>query len=105
MKIAVLFGGRSPESDISVITAMQALAALSESEHEVHPVYIKDGIFYTGGMNSVSAFTPFRPEEHTAVTLADGVFCSVKRGKLKREWKPDFALICCHGGGGAKRVL
>lgn len=105
MKIAVLFGGRSPESDISVITAMQALAALSESEHEVHPVYIKDGIFYTGGMNSVSAFTPFRPEEHTAVTLADGVFCSVKRGKLKREWKPDVALICCHGGEGENGVL
>ena len=94
MKIAVLFGGRSPESDISVITAMQALAALSESGHEVHPVYIKDGIFYTGGMNSVSAFTPFRPEEHTAVTLADGVVCSGERGKLTREWSAGGAIIC-----------
>lgn len=105
MKIAVLFGGRSPESDISVITAMQALAALSESEHEVRPFYMCDGVFYTGKLDSVAAFTPFRAEEHTAVALYGGVFCSLRRGKLKREWKPDVALICCHGGEGENGVL
>lgn len=105
MKVAVLFGGRSPESDISVITAMQALAALSESGHDVRPVYIKDGVFYTGKLRSVSDFTPFRAEEHTATVLVDGVFCSLKRGKLKREWKPDVALICCHGGEGENGIL
>ena len=37
-KVALFFGGRSLESDISVITALQTLSALDKSEYEVEPV-------------------------------------------------------------------
>ena len=58
-KIALIFGGRSLESDISVITAMQALAVLRETDFDVTPVYIAaDGGFYADGVDEVSAFTP-----------------------------------------------
>ena len=45
MKIGLLFGGRSYEHDISIITAVETAAALSVS-HEVIPIYAADGCFY-----------------------------------------------------------
>lgn len=104
-KIALIFGGRSLESDISVITALQTLAALGETDYDVAPVYLTEGGFFMKGLDDISAFTPFRPEAHTRVTLADGVFCSLRKNRLKREFRPDAVLICCHGGEGENGVL
>jgi D-alanine-D-alanine ligase len=38
--VAVLFGGRSPEHDVSVVSALQAMNALDTHLYEVLPVYI-----------------------------------------------------------------
>lgn len=47
--IIVAFGGASPEHEVSVLTAMQAMAALEQSKYETVPLYIsKSGIWYTG---------------------------------------------------------
>ena len=47
--IAVFFGGRSTEHEISVISANQAMAAIDRSRYEVIPVYItKQGKWYKG---------------------------------------------------------
>ena len=49
MKIAVFFGGRSTEHEISIISAMQAIAAFDREQYDVIPVYItKDCKMYTG---------------------------------------------------------
>ena len=37
--IAVIYGGNSCEKDISVITAMQAMAALDKNKYKVFPVF------------------------------------------------------------------
>lgn len=48
-KIAVFFGGRSTEHEISVISANQAMAAIPKDKYDVIPVYItKDGKWYSG---------------------------------------------------------
>ncbi len=48
-KIAVFFGGRSPEHDVSVISALQVLGAIDTSAYESFPVYIDPkGTWYTG---------------------------------------------------------
>ncbi|MDE5594489.1 MAG: D-alanine--D-alanine ligase [Muribaculaceae bacterium] len=48
-KIAVFFGGRSTEHEISVISANQAMHAINKDKYEVIPVYItKQGKWYTG---------------------------------------------------------
>lgn len=48
-KIGVFFGGRSTEHEISVISAMQAIAAFNKDKYEIIPVYItKDCKMYTG---------------------------------------------------------
>ena len=44
MNIAVFFGGRSCEHDISIITGVQVLNALGDG-YRVLPVYMKDGGF------------------------------------------------------------
>ncbi len=47
--IAVFFGGRSTEHEISVISANQAMAAIDADKYNVIPVYItKDGRWFTG---------------------------------------------------------
>jgi len=47
--IAVFFGGRSTEHEISVISANQAMAAIDRSQYDVTPVYIsKQGQWFTG---------------------------------------------------------
>lgn len=104
-KVALIFGGRSLESDISVITAMQAFAVLKETEYDVEPFYLYDGDFYTKGVDDISAFTPFEKEKHLRTVMVNGTFCSVKKNRLKREFRPDVALICCHGGEGENGVL
>lgn len=47
--IGVIFGGRSTEHEISVISASQAMAAIDREKYDVTPIYItKQGHWYTG---------------------------------------------------------
>ena len=48
IKLCVLFGGKSVEHEVSVISALQAIASLDPDKYDVIPVYItKDNEFYT----------------------------------------------------------
>lgn len=48
-RVAVLFGGRSAEHEISIITALQAIGAMDTLRYDVIPVYIEPkGKWYTG---------------------------------------------------------
>lgn len=48
-KVGVFFGGRSTEHEISVISAMQAIAAFNTEKYEIVPIYLtKDCKFFTG---------------------------------------------------------
>ena len=49
IRVAVLFGGKSVEHEISVISAVQAMGYLDKEKYELIPVYItKSGKLYTG---------------------------------------------------------
>ena len=49
LKIAVLFGSRTCEHDVSVISGMQAAGALNPGEYEVERVYLsREGAWYVG---------------------------------------------------------
>ena len=49
-RVAVFFGGRSPEHDVSVVTGLQILGAIDQSKYEAHPVYISpEGEWLHGG--------------------------------------------------------
>lgn len=47
--VAVLFGGRSVEHDVSIVTGQQIMAAFPPDRYEIAPVYItRDGRWFTG---------------------------------------------------------
>lgn len=49
IKLAVLFGGKSVEHEISIISALQACEFINREKYEVIPLYMtKEGEFYTG---------------------------------------------------------
>ncbi len=49
VKVGVLFGGRSVEHEISIISAVQAMLAFDTEKYDVVPIYItKDNRFFTG---------------------------------------------------------
>lgn len=49
MNIAVFFGGKSSEHDVSVVTALQMMENLDREKYNIIPIYItRDGDWYTG---------------------------------------------------------
>ncbi len=49
IRVGVIFGGVSPEHEVSVISSLQAAAALNRERYEVIPIYIaKNGWWYSG---------------------------------------------------------
>jgi len=48
-KVAVIFGGKRTEHEISIISAVQAMNNMDEDKYEIIPLYLtKDNAFYTG---------------------------------------------------------
>lgn len=49
ISVGVIFGGRSVEHDVSVVTGQQIMNAFDAERYEVVPIYIsRDGMWYTG---------------------------------------------------------
>ena len=103
-KVAVLFGGKSFENEISILTGVFVLNLLSREEFIPVPVYIHtDGKAYSSAKMSDIDF--FRKEKWTTaerVFFEDGclyAFNSAKK-RIKKVAKIDVALNCCHGGLG-----
>ena len=58
LSIGIVFGGLSPEHEVSIITSLQAAAALDRSRYTPIAVYLaKDGRWYTGpGLLDIEAY-------------------------------------------------
>lgn len=109
-RIAVFFGGRSPEHDVSIVTGLQALQALDRSLFDPFPVYVAlSGVWYVGAALADRSFYIPSPEAVrglTAVTLdcapnpmGTGRLLSKKTGFFGSP-KPiefDAALFAFHG--------
>lgn len=63
MRIGVIFGGRSVEHDVSIVTAHQVMAVLSE-RHEVVPIYVtREGRWLSApGLNDLDVYREGRAE-------------------------------------------
>ena len=100
-KVAVFFGGKSNEHEISVITGMLACNLLRGAELDVLPVYLtRENDIYTGEMRAVTDFrTPSKKWKQ--LKFCEGGL-ETKRGK---KLPVDVALNCCHGGPGEDGTL
>ena len=63
MNIAVFFGSRSCEHDVSIVSALQCIEATKAAGFNVTPVYIsRDGLWYTGEpLENIETFREFNP--------------------------------------------
>lgn len=104
-KVAVIFGGRSLEHDVSVITGMQVLNNIDKKKFVVEPFYMKGGDFYIGNVYDLKCFVDFDPSKHKKVALIKGEFFAIRRNRIRKCFKPDVALIACHGGEGENGTL
>lgn len=49
IRLGVLFGGKSVEHEVSIISALQAIQSISKDKYDIIPIYIsKENIFYVG---------------------------------------------------------
>src|SRR5215472_3064961 len=107
-RIAVFLGGRSPEHDVSVVTGLQALAALDQTRFDAFVVYVTpQGDWLTGpGLEERRNYLPDAPlrGKLTEVTLdiaAGGVgrLLPRKAGLFSRRAPAEFdvALLAFHG--------
>ena len=105
--IAVLFGCRSVEHEVSIISAVQAMRAIKREKYDVTPIYVtKSGEMYTG--NSLFEIENYRnlPEllkQSEPVLLArknGGVYLVYENSGLfskKKDVKIDLAFPIVHG--------
>lgn len=115
IRAGVFFGGPSVEHEVSVITAMQVLQALSADKYQAIPVYVaKDGTFYTG--EDLSTLEHYRDipamlSKATPVLLTrqgkDAVLVPAKPRRFGKNpvWVLDVALPIFHGTGGEDGVM
>ena len=103
-KVAVFFGGKSCENEISVLTGVFVLNVLDREKYQLYPIYIHtDGGMYTDKkMTDLSVFKKGDFSGFDRVILDGGVLYAVypAKKKMKRIDKIDVALNCCHGGLG-----
>ena len=58
IRVAVIFGGKSTEHEISIISAIQAIHAFDTDKYEIIPVYMtKDSVCYAGeGVGDIASY-------------------------------------------------
>jgi len=116
LRIGVFFGGTSPEHEVSVITGLQAVAALSETtraptDSSVTPVYVtKSGAWYVGdALGSIANYddVPALLARSTEVAVASGPGRTMKLVPVRpSRWRAaepivlDVALAAFHGAAG-----
>ena len=101
--IAVIFGGKSNENEVSVITGTMASNVLKSGGNTVIPLYIsRQGELFCG--EELLDVTNYKDGAKVKFTRAligkGGVYLLNKRGRTKKFLKVDVALNCCHGGTG-----
>jgi len=103
--IAVLFGGKSVEHDISIITALQVMANLPKNFNLI-PIYIKtDGKIVTAkNLDKKEIYLDYNKfvdgEKEVVFMSACQQIAILKSNKIKEVVKIDCALLCNHGHGG-----
>ena len=117
--IGVFFGSRSPEHDISIITAMRVIEGFAKlrSDYSIIPVYIsrKGEWFYGAELGDLAFFQNARFEQELArhairaISFADHRLILRRRGAgffgSKKSALIDAAFPCFHGSYGEEGTI
>ena len=115
IQVGVFFGGRSVEHEVSVISGLQAFAALDRQKYDAVPVYItKEGLFYTGpAFGDIAAYKDIPALLRTGgqvIPVSEGGRVSLVRHPAKKLGNNvlaviDAALPVVHGTNAEDGVL
>ena len=89
IQLGVMYGSRSCEHEVSIISALQLMQAMDSSKYDVIPVYISmQGIWYTGeALRDMKTYTPFSDDRKGLVrvsldmTPGSGALLTMEQGK------------------------
>lgn len=110
--LAVLFGGRSVEHDVSIVTGHQIMKAFPAESYEVVPVYIsRDGRWFTGdALSDLDSFQDDDVQRHDSVracllspdTRHHGLIVEPLAGRFSKSEvrRIDVAFPALHGSHG-----
>ena len=109
-KLGIIFGGRSVEHEISIITANQAMGSVDTEKYEIVPIYIsKQGLMYTGkellDLKSFKDLKALTKKLTQIVIMNDGEKINLIRYPLKKFGNNvinniDVAFPTMHGTNG-----
>ena len=120
IQLGVLFGSRSCEREVAIISAVQLMNHVDTEKYDVIPVYISEqGIWYTGApLRDIKSYTPFQPDmkgvDQVAldITAGSGALIANRPGKGlfgKPSQEVVARLECCvivmHGLNGEDGTL
>ena len=89
IQLAVIFGSRSCEHEVSIISAVQLMRNVNKEKYDLIPIYIsQSGIWYTGeALLDMKTYTPFDPYNRSLkrvsldLTAGSGVLVHLEHGK------------------------
>ena len=111
-QIGVIFGSRSCEREVSIISAVQLMRHADREKYDVIPVYFDEsGNWYTGEkLTDIASFKPFRPESAGVTRVfpdlssGSGALLTVNKGsglfakeKVEIAARVDVYIIVMHG--------
>jgi len=91
-KLAVLFGGISPEHEVSIITAVQLMKSVDATKYDLMPIYIdKKGSWWTGA--ELTDIGWYKTQDLMSPTGTTSFSLNLNYGKNDI----DAAILCFHG--------
>ena len=119
-QIGVIFGSRSCEREVSIISAIQLMRHADREKYDVVPVYIDEhGGWYTGDMlTDINSYKPFNPQMSGIVKVfpdlssGSGALLTVHKGgglfakeKIEIAARVDVYVVVMHGLNGEDGTL
>ena len=119
-KIGVIFGSRSCEREVAIISAVQLMRHIDREKYDTIPVYIDDsGNWYTGScLMDINAYKPFHSEQSGIVKVfpdlssGSGALLTINRAsglfakeKIEIAARMDVCIVVMHGLNGEDGTL
>lgn len=119
-QIGVIFGSRSCEREVSIISAVQLMRFVDTEKYDVIPVYIDEhGTWYTGeALKEIQSYTPFRPDAKGIrkvfpdLSSGSGALLYINKGtglltkeKIEIAARVDVYIVVMHGMNGEDGTL
>ena len=119
-QLGVIFGSRSCEREVSIISAIQLMRHADPEKYDVIPVYIDEhGGWYTGEkLKDIHSYQPFQPNQagivrvYLDMTSGSGALLTTERGKglfsreeIRAVARIDVFVVVMHGMNGEDGTL